>query len=568
MDRDDAPETSPYEIVGGPAGLPADVYRRLFEASFGLAIVVDAAGVVRAMSDAATLSAGSEALGRPLDRALGWSEPERIAEGLDTARGGAYDRFYTRVLGADGHLVFLVDLQSVDGPDGETWALLEARDVTTLVAIEHQLHDVLRQLEHERNRLRAVLDATPDRIVGIDAAGTATVVNQAVAEAAGTDRESVEGQPYLDRAQRPDLWRRALAGETVRTRIPPGGSTFGVWIDLTLAPVLSGDFVEGAVAIGRDATVQVEAAQLRLAITHGRAAMVAIGSDGQVEMDPGPARELFGVDAADTLDGLMAHVRNRSTAEGALRVALGVPGTPVDLRLEVADRTVWVRGRSMEGASTRFVGVAYAVDDAVDAAVNQRWEDLADRGGWAGRRPADRIDPQVGGDPDPEAVDARVAALRRTGLLDTGPSRPFDVLTRAVSDSLGVPVSLLSLVDAERQFFASQTGLTGWASDDRETPLSHSFCQHVANERRPLVVRDARETKRLAANGAIEDLGVVAYLGVPVAAPDGHVIGALCAIDSVPHAWTEEDVRLMSSLAEAASAEVARRQATPPDPTD
>ncbi|WP_412067436.1 GAF domain-containing protein [Rubrivirga sp. IMCC43871] len=567
MDIDDAPETDAYEILGGPAGLPDDVYRRLFESSFGLAIVADEAGVVRAMSDAATRFAASEAVGRPLLEVLGWSDPERVGEGLGTVREGAYDRFYTRVQGADGHVMFLVDLQTIDGGEGETWTLLEARDVTSLVSAEHQLHDVLRQLERERNRLRAVLDATPDRIIGIDASGVATVVNRAVVEGAGTERQFVEGHPYLDRAQRPDLWRRALAGETVRARIPPEGSTFGIWIDLTMAPVLSGDFVEGAVAIGRDATAQVESAHLRHAIGSGRASMLVIEATGRIVEATDSLGALFGVDAPEDLDRLLAHVENRATAEGAFRAALASPGTPVDLRLQVAGGSAWIRGRSIDGAPPRFVGVAYPTDNVSDAQAIERWEDLADRAGWAGRHPADRVDPQIDGVVDPGVVDARVAALRETGLLDAAPKATFDVLTRSVSEALGVPISLVSLVDVDRQFFASQTGLSGLVADQRETPLSHSFCQHVANERRPLVVRDARETKRLASNRAIDDLGVVAYLGVPVAAPDGHVIGALCAIDSVPHAWSEQDIRLMSSLAEAVTAEVARHQVSHTQPT-
>jgi GAF domain-containing protein len=118
-------------------------------------------------------------------------------------------------------------------------------------------------------------------------------------------------------------------------------------------------------------------------------------------------------------------------------------------------------------------------------------------------------------------------------------------------------VSLISLVDEDRQFFKSQVGLSGDVADARQTPLTHSFCQHVANARRPLVVADSRQSALLAGNLAIRDLDVIAYLGVPVAAPDGHVIGALCAIDHEPHDWTDEDVRVLSSLAEVVSAEVA-----------
>jgi GAF domain-containing protein len=77
-------------------------------------------------------------------------------------------------------------------------------------------------------------------------------------------------------------------------------------------------------------------------------------------------------------------------------------------------------------------------------------------------------------------------------------------------------------------------------------------------------VADARTSVRLADNPSVADLGAIAYLGVPVAAPDGHVIGALCAIDHQPHDWTDEDLLLLSSLAEAVTAEVAALQAQPP----
>jgi GAF domain-containing protein len=67
-----------------------------------------------------------------------------------------------------------------------------------------------------------------------------------------------------------------------------------------------------------------------------------------------------------------------------------------------------------------------------------------------------------------------------------------------------------------------------WASE-RQTPLSHSFCQHVVESRRPLVVSDAREHPKLRDNVAIRDLGVIAYAGVPLITPTGQVLGTLCA---------------------------------------
>ncbi|MEO5567946.1 MAG: ATP-binding protein [Gemmatimonadaceae bacterium] len=73
----------------------------------------------------------------------------------------------------------------------------------------------------------------------------------------------------------------------------------------------------------------------------------------------------------------------------------------------------------------------------------------------------------------------RLAALRRTALLDAPPMDALDRLTRLATRLIGVPISLVSLVDEHRQFFAAQEGLgEPWATA-RETPHSHSFCKHV-----------------------------------------------------------------------------------------
>src|SRR5690349_5663597 len=86
----------------------------------------------------------------------------------------------------------------------------------------------------------------------------------------------------------------------------------------------------------------------------------------------------------------------------------------------------------------------------------------------------------------------RLEALQRTGLLDTPPEPAFDRLTRIAGELLRTPVALVSLVDPARQFFKSQTGLPAPYDTSRQTPLSHSFCQHVVTSEQVLSVRDAR----------------------------------------------------------------------------
>ncbi|WP_428924630.1 HWE histidine kinase domain-containing protein [Marinibacterium sp. SX1] len=155
---------------------------------------------------------------------------------------------------------------------------------------------------------------------------------------------------------------------------------------------------------------------------------------------------------------------------------------------------------------------------------------------------------------------ARLAALDASGLLDTAPEEVFDRAVRLATRITGTPVGLLSLVDGKRQFFKAQTGLTGQAARDRQTPLSHSFCQYVVSADTPLSVRDAREHALLRDNLAVGELGVVAYLGVPVHGPEGQPLGSFCAIDDKPHDWTDAQVEALTDLSHMIETEIALRE--------
>ena len=154
----------------------------------------------------------------------------------------------------------------------------------------------------------------------------------------------------------------------------------------------------------------------------------------------------------------------------------------------------------------------------------------------------------------------RLAVLKSTALLDSGPEESFDRFTRLAAKLLSAPVSLVSLVDSDRQYFKSHFGLQDpWASR-RETPLSHSFCQYVVDRREPLIVNDAREHPLVCDNLAIPELNVAAYLGVPLVSRENQVLGSFCAIDSQPRVWTEEQVVLMQELAASVMTEVELRR--------
>ncbi|GAC1529283.1 MAG: hypothetical protein NVS3B12_02340 [Acidimicrobiales bacterium] len=150
----------------------------------------------------------------------------------------------------------------------------------------------------------------------------------------------------------------------------------------------------------------------------------------------------------------------------------------------------------------------------------------------------------------------RLAALERTGLLDEPAEAGLNRLTRLAARLLGVPVALVSLVDDQRQFFASQTGLD---DDVTGTALSHSMCRHVVTSGVALVVDDARLEPLVRDNGAVRDLGVVAYAGVPLTSGDGLTLGSFCAIDTQPRHWSEDDLSVLRDLAASAGAELRLR---------
>ncbi|BCM92301.1 sensor histidine kinase ResE [Abditibacteriota bacterium] len=156
----------------------------------------------------------------------------------------------------------------------------------------------------------------------------------------------------------------------------------------------------------------------------------------------------------------------------------------------------------------------------------------------------------------------RLEALYLSGLLDTPPEQAFDRFTTLAHQIIGAPVVLVSLVDENRQFFKSQLGLPEPWATVRETPLSHSFCQHVVNTREPLIIDDARLNPLTKDNLAVTEVGILSYAGVPLRTSDNHILGSFCVINTQPHHWTDSEIQILEALAEMVIREVElRRQA-------
>ncbi len=173
------------------------------------------------------------------------------------------------------------------------------------------------------------------------------------------------------------------------------------------------------------------------------------------------------------------------------------------------------------------------------------------------RGPVGGIPEQLLADPD------RLARIRDTGLEAGDADDALDELTRIVTDLLPAPTSLVSLVEASRQFFPGRTDVDGrQATGDRQTSLTHSFCQWAVTSERPLVVEDSRRHPVLRSNRAVEEDGVSAYIGVPLVV-EGATAGTLCALDYQPRQWDEQDRELVEQLARLTALELRARTAAP-----
>ena len=143
--------------------------------------------------------------------------------------------------------------------------------------------------------------------------------------------------------------------------------------------------------------------------------------------------------------------------------------------------------------------------------------------------------------PEDEAL--RLKALHNLQLLDTPREERFDRLTRIASRIFDVPTSLITLVDQDRQWFKSKQGL-----EATESPRHMSFCAHAVAERAPLIVPDALNDPRFAANPLVTgDPRIRFYAGVPISA-GGQPVGTLCLIDQKPRMMSDKDIEALHDL--------------------
>lgn len=144
----------------------------------------------------------------------------------------------------------------------------------------------------------------------------------------------------------------------------------------------------------------------------------------------------------------------------------------------------------------------------------------------------------------------RLSTLRALAVLDSGVEPLFDALTKAAAAVTGRPIALITLIDADRQWFKSNVGLPGIS----ETPRDRAFCAHAILGTGLLEVADAQRDPRFADNPLVTgEPDIRFYAGAPITLHDGLRMGALCVIDREPGALDERQRRVLKQLARAAA---------------
>jgi GAF domain-containing protein len=158
---------------------------------------------------------------------------------------------------------------------------------------------------------------------------------------------------------------------------------------------------------------------------------------------------------------------------------------------------------------------------------------------------------------DPE----RLAAVRATGLLDTGPEGPFDDLARLAAAVTGCGRAFVTLVDERRSFWKSCIGVPDTADvAGRQDPVRESFCYFLVGlGGAPFVIEDAAADPRTSSHPSVRPMKIGAWAGYPLLTPAGQVLGSMCVIDQNPHPWQPEKLASLAAMARAASNEISLR---------
>ena len=147
--------------------------------------------------------------------------------------------------------------------------------------------------------------------------------------------------------------------------------------------------------------------------------------------------------------------------------------------------------------------------------------------------------------PVPSNESDRVKRLHQLNILDTEHEQSFDRLTELASSFFDVPIALISLLDEERLWFKSATGV-----DKRQSKREYAFCNYVLVDDEVVIITDATEDKRVDDNPLVTgESNIRSYAGAPLRTEDGFVIGTFCVMDRQPRQFSEREIQVLQLLA-------------------
>lgn len=151
----------------------------------------------------------------------------------------------------------------------------------------------------------------------------------------------------------------------------------------------------------------------------------------------------------------------------------------------------------------------------------------------------------------------RLAALARYEILDTEFEQNFDELTKLTSYICSTPIALISLIEADRQWFKSRVGL-----DVKETEREIAFCPHaILQPDQLMMVSDTYQDQRFAGNPLVQSTpNIRFYAGAPLVTAEGYALGTLCVMDSTPRILTESQQEALQALSRQVMAQLELRR--------
>ena len=159
------------------------------------------------------------------------------------------------------------------------------------------------------------------------------------------------------------------------------------------------------------------------------------------------------------------------------------------------------------------------------------------------------------GQPGSDEESQRLLELYRMNILGQAPDAVLDSFCEKVAKQFNVDTCAVSLVLEDRLWFKSSFGCPADLAQVRETPRDTSFCTHVVETQRPLIVKDVSKDPRFANNPLVRKYGFGFYVGVPLKTSQGHVLGSLCLYHNKPRKFSEQEIELLKLLRERVTAD-------------